>query len=368
MAEQENTPETAEQQKPVNKVKRTTNAILALVFVSIGTAVVSDRIIPTTDNVRVEGNVVSLIPEVSGPIDTVLVEPNKVVKKGTVLAKIAPIDYQIALKKAETKVKLTGQNVGAQMADVMAAQAQLTNAVVALDNAKRQGQRLLSLADRGIVSKSDADNTRAALQTAKADVAKARANLERAKTQVGANGEDNAQMQTALLELQQAQLNVERTILRAPTDGSVTNFKLTEGAYAKAGQSLLTFVSSDNLWIEANFRENSLGNIKQGNKVEVALDFAPGKTYSGRVVSVDLGAAWGVADQPGALASVTKQNGWLRDSQRMPVTIQLDDADATEYMRIGGQADVVVYTDESSLMNMLGKAWIRLVSLFSYVR
>ncbi|MGI2784596.1 HlyD family secretion protein, partial [Vibrio alginolyticus] len=63
-------------QQPVNKVKRTTNALLALTMVSIGTAIVADRIIPTTDNVRVEGNVVSLIPQVSGQVDSISIKPN----------------------------------------------------------------------------------------------------------------------------------------------------------------------------------------------------------------------------------------------------------------------------------------------------
>ncbi|MGI1900505.1 biotin/lipoyl-binding protein, partial [Vibrio campbellii] len=81
--------------QPVNKIKRTTNALLALTVVSIGTAIVADRIIPTADNVRVEGNVVSLIPQVSGQVDSVSIKPNTEVKKGDVLLQINTIDHQI---------------------------------------------------------------------------------------------------------------------------------------------------------------------------------------------------------------------------------------------------------------------------------
>ncbi len=76
--------------QPVNKVKRTTNALLALTMVSIGTAIVADRIIPTTDNVRVEGNVVSLIPQVSGQVDSVSIKPNTQVKKAMCYCKSIP--------------------------------------------------------------------------------------------------------------------------------------------------------------------------------------------------------------------------------------------------------------------------------------
>ena len=135
-------------QQPVNKVKRTTNALLALTMVSIGTAIVADRIIPTTDNVRVEGNVVSLIPQVSGQVDSISIKPNTEVKKGDVLLQINTTDHQIAVKQAEAKLKIAGQNVGSQMAGVMSAQAQLTTALVAQENAKRQGQRVLAMAEK----------------------------------------------------------------------------------------------------------------------------------------------------------------------------------------------------------------------------
>ncbi|MGR4991430.1 HlyD family secretion protein [Vibrio rotiferianus] len=359
---------TVQEPKKVNKIKRTTNALLALTAVSIGTAIISDRIIPTTDNVRVEGNVVSLIPQVSGQVESISIKPNSEVKKGDVLLQINTLDYQIAVKQAEAKLKITGQNVGSQMAGVLSAQAQVTAALIAQENAKRQGQRVLAMAEKGVVSKSDADTTRATINKANADVENARANLEKAKLQVGATGEENAQIQSALLTLQQAQLNLSRTTMRAPSDGAVTNFNLSQGAYASAGSPLMTFVENDGLWLEAFFRENSLGNIHAGDKVEIALDYAPGKTFTGSVSSVDLGVAWEANSQPGTLATVKNQNGWLRETQRMPVTIKLDDNQAVDLMRIGGQADVVVYTGNNTLFNFLGKVWINLVSVFSYVR
>ena len=351
-----------------NSVKKTTNAILGLTLLTLVTCVVADRIIPSSDNVRVNGNVTSVTPQVSGQVAEVLVKANSQVSEGDVLVKVNPTEYQIAVKKAETEVKIAGQELGAQMADVLSAQAQLTRAMVERDNARRQGERMLTMAEKGIVSKADADKTRATIAQADAAVLSAKANLERAQNQVGADGEDNAQMQVALLKLQQAQLDLERTVLRAPSNGAVTNFHLTSGTYAQAGAPLMTFVGSDNLWLEANFRENSLGNIEPGDEVDIAFDFAPGEVFKGAVKSVDRGVSWGEQKQAGKLASVKTQNGWLRDTQRMPVSITLDDPKAMEYMRIGGQGDVIVYTDDNFVFDALGKAWIHLVSWFSYVR
>ena len=359
---------TADVEKKGNKVKRTTNTLLALTALSIATCVVSDRIIPSTDNVRVEGNIVSLIPQVSGEIFDFQVESNKFVQKGDVLAQINPTDYEIAVHQAESKLKLAGQEVGAKMASIVSAQAQLTNALVSQENVKRQAQRMLEMEQKGVVSSSDGDKTRAELDKADAAVLKAQANLEKAKSELGEEGSENAGIQSALLELKQAQLDLERTKIRAPSNGAVTNFSLSEGTYASRGNPLMTFVEKDGLWIEAYFRENSMGNIEAGDTVDVALDFAPGEVFKGRVKSVDLGVEWNTSKTRGVLASVKNQNGWLRDSQRMPVTIQLDDSKALEAMRIGGQADVVVYTQDNGLLNTLGKLWIHLVSWFSYVR
>lgn len=357
-----------QKKKPINKVKIATNSLLAFTILSIGIAVVSDRIIPTTDNVRVEGNVISLKPQVSGLIEQINITANTKVEKNDVLLKIVSTDYEIAVKQAEAKLKIAGQQVGAQMASIISAQAQLTTSLVAQQNARRQGQRVLAMADKGVVSKSDADTTRATIDKANAEVMNARANLEKAKAQVGSEGEENAQIQSALLELQKAQLDLSRTTLSAPSDGAVTNLNLSEGSYASSGSPLVTFVESDNLWLEAYFRENSLGNIKPGDDVEIALDLAPGTTFKGTVSSIDLGVTWGKNEQLGDLASVQNQNGWLRDTQRIPVTIKINEPSAIQSMRIGGQADVIVYTGENTLFNLLGKFWINVVSLFSYVR
>ncbi|WP_353496234.1 HlyD family secretion protein [Vibrio chaetopteri] len=351
-----------------NKVKKVTNGLIIAIAVSLGVSIVSDRIVPSTDNARVQGYVVPVKPQVSGQVIDIQVRPNQLVSEGDILVSLNPVDYEIAVKKAEQDLEIAGQNVGAQTASIASAQARLTSAVVERDNVELQTRRVLGLADKGVVSDSEADKARANLATARANVTNAQADLERASRQLGAEGEENSQIKAALLALEKAQLDLERTVVRAPTNGGVSNFRLSEGFYASAGQPIMTFVSSDSIWIEAYFRENSLGNIQPGNEVEVALDFAPGKVVKGRISSVDWGVDWGQSNQAGKLAQANNQTGWLRQTQMLPVTIEFDTTDATGLLRIGGQADVVVYTSDNGIFNLLGKVWIRLLSWMSYVR
>jgi multidrug resistance efflux pump len=351
-----------------NKVKKVTNGLIIAIAVSLGVSIVSDRIVPSTDNARVKGYVVPVKPQVSGQVIDIQVRPNQLVSEGDILISLNPVDYEIAVKKAEQDLEIAGQNVGAQTASIASAQARLTSAVVERDNVELQTRRVLGLAEKGVVSDSEADKARANLATARANVANAQADLERANRQLGAEGEENSQIKAALLALEKAQLDLERTVVRAPTNGGVSNFSLSEGFYASAGQPIMTFVSSDSIWIEAYFRENSLGNIQPGNEVEIALDFAPGKVVKGRISSVDWGVDWGQSNQAGKLAQANNQTGWLRQTQMLPVSIEFDTTDTSGLLRIGGQADVVVYTSDNGIFNLLGKAWIRLVSWMSYVR
>ncbi|WED28906.1 HlyD family secretion protein [Vibrio sp. DW001] len=363
--------ETHESQNANNKkdrVRTTTNYLLTIVAVMLFFSIVTDRIIPITDNARVKGYIVPIKPEVSGKVLDIKVQPNQLVEEGDVLAILDASDYKIAVQLAEQNLEIAGQNVGAQTADIAAAQARLTSTIVERQNTELQAKRVLAMAEKGVVSKSDADKARAALATSRASVKNAEADLEKAKQQLGKNGEDNSQIKAALLSLEQAQLNLERTVIKAPTQGGVSNFSLSEGFFASVGQPIMTFVSTEDIWIEAYFRENSLGNITVGDNVEVTLDIVPGKIIKGKVTSVDWGIDWGQNDQAGKLAQANQQTGWLRQTQMLPISIEFDRADVKGLLRVGGQADVIVYSGDNVFFNSIGKLWIRFISVLSYVR
>ncbi|MCQ1056834.1 HlyD family secretion protein [Photobacterium sp. ZSDE20] len=329
---------------------------------------ISDRLIPTTDMARVRANVVPLAPLVSGPVTKVFVEPNDIVEAGQPLIELDKTDYTIALKQAEENLEKAGKEVGVQTASVESAQAQLSDAIANQQNARSQANRIFAMVKKGIVTQADADKTHAALAQASARVDQARASVDQAKKQLGAIGDENTEIQAAILALQKAQLDLERTVIRAPSPGVVTNFTLDEGIFANKGQPLMTFVSGDESWVEAYYRENSLGNVKPGDKVEIALDNVPGEVYSGEVTSIDYGVDWGQTQQTGQLANVANQSGWLRQTQRFPVMIRFDQAMPKGSLRVGGQADIMMYTEDSSVMNVFGKVWIRVITWFSYIR
>ena len=348
-------------------VRRFTLVVAAAVAALLLWYVTADRLAPWTDQARVHAYVLAITPDVSGRVVAVNVSNDQIVKSGELMLEIDPRDYELAVASAEAALELAGQDVGASTDDVSVAQAKLTEARTTLDFVERQAARYLELAERGTVSKADADRARAELDAAKAQVESARSELERARKTMGASGAENAKVRDALAALEQARINLAETRIVAPGDGGITNLTLDVGAYATAGQPLMTFVSFTDVWIEAHLRENSIGNVEAGDPVDILLDSAPGKVFPGEVVSKGFAVEQPSGGQAGEAVTIRESSGWLRDAQRFPVRVRFTDESARGFRRVGGQADVQIYAGDNTVLNALGWLWIRLLSVLSFV-
>ena len=355
-------------------VRLTTLILLIIIALLLIWFLVSDRLTPYTSSARLQAFVVAVVPDVSGFITEVPIKKNQLAEPGDTLLQIETGRFEIAVDAAEAALELAGQDVGADTASVATATAKLTAARVALENAQVQGKRVLTLVQKGVFAKARGDDAKGIIATAQAGVTAAEAELERAKQQLGSGDSDNPRVRRALAELEQAQLNLARTTIKAPSRGYIGGLKIDEGAYANAGQPAMTFISVDDIWIEALMTENNLGRIELGDKVELAFDAFPGQIFEGKVKSVAVGVSTGKVTNLGDLPTVEKTRGWLRDPQRFPVVIE-----TTNYthdvvtvlaggrgLRLNSQVDVIVYTGDHFFWNTLGKFWIRLVSWFSY--
>ncbi len=349
-------------------VRRFTWILSGVVVVLFVWYVFADRFAPWTDQSRVQAWIVPITPKVSGKVKAVKVFQDQFVKASDLLVKIDPDEYELAVQRAEAALELAAQGIGADTATVDTAQAKLVEAKVNLAELEVQVARIEAVAKKGAISKAEADRARAERAKARAQVKSAEAELEKAKRQLGTEGEDNPKIRDALAALGQARIDLADTEIRAPTDGGITNLKIDEGYYAKAGSPLMTFVSFRDVWIQANFRENSIGNIQIGDPVDIALDMAPGEVFTGKVFSRGYAVQQPSGSAAGEAATIKGDSGWLRDAQRFPVIVQFDDDSSRGYRFAGGQADVQVYTQKSNwILNGLGWLWIRLMSWLSYV-
>lgn len=344
---------------------------LAALVVILGWYLAADRITPFTSNARVKAVITPITPQVSGILTQMRAGNGQIVEAGDVLAVIDPRPYENSRDKAQADLASAFQDVGAGSADVESAQAVLSRAQADLETEKLQASRVFDLEAKGLVAVAKADESRRRLSESEADVERAAADLESARQSLGSADRDNPRIQRALAELADAELKLGWTTLTAPARGIISDLDIAAGSYANAGKNLMTFVDATNIWVEAYMTENNLGRVKVGDPVDVVLDMHPGRVIRGTIASFSGGSSDGTTTKPGELASVPRASGWLRTPQRLPVRIVLPGyttGDETDDVRfnLNGQADVIVYTGDSALLNMIARTYIRVVSWLSY--
>jgi len=358
----------AQETKKRDPIKFWTRSTLILLFALFIAHILSDKFVPYTASARVEAYVVPLAAQVAGQVSKIYVTNNQLVKEGDKLVEIDSAKYELAVKQAEADLQQATQASDVDLASVTTAQSRVTEAEANLLNSKVKGERIIKLAKQGAASQSRADDASSRISSSEAKLVSAKSELNKAKSNLGSTGDNNAKVKQALVNLERAQLDLNRATVRAPSDGVITNFSVGVGHFANTGAPIMTFISVSDVWIQANMRENNLSRIKQGDKVSIVLDSAPGKVFNGSIRSVGWGVSDNTQNQMGGLTTVSTTQGWLRESQHFPVIIDFEDIEETNGLkRAGGQANVIVYTGDSFILNTAGKIWIHTISFFSHV-
>ncbi|HHH38048.1 MAG TPA: HlyD family secretion protein [Sedimenticola sp.] len=357
---------------PAAAVGGGTLLILLLILLTLGWYLFADRFTPYTSQARVQGFVVGVAPKVGGVITRVWVSNDQVVEKGEPLFEIDRSQYEIALMRAQSDLETARKQVGADTASIEFARANLQAALATEQKARQDAERLerLHREDPGTISVRRLEVARATLKQARAKVEARRAEVQRAMEQQGGSPEQNARLKAALSAVEKAALDLENTVVKAPSRGVITDLRADVGQYAGTGSPVMTLIAIQDVWIAAEFSENNLGHMRVGTPVEFLLDALPGRVFPGKVRSIGLGVSAGQAPPPGTLPSISNSRDWLRQSQRFPVTIALDPAVRGELrhsLRVGGQADVIAYSDGHPLLQWLGHGYLRLMSWFSYL-
>jgi multidrug resistance efflux pump len=367
---QETFDKTGAEEKKINKAVWTTRIVFALAALFFVWYIFSDRHTPYTEQGRVTEIVIPVVPMVSGYLMETNVQLHSVVKAGDLLFKIDTSQYALAVRKAQANLDKVIQNLGAESASVQASASSVGVAKAQLDRAQRSYDRVMRINAKnpGALSQADIDRVETSLNQAKEKLASQQAQLIRAERQLGVMGEENPKLQLAINALHSAQLQLSWTNIYAAADGFIESYNLDVGYYCQAGKPIATLLTKEDVWIQANFKENNLSHMKIGDSVNFILDILPGKIFSGKVRSISYGVKTGNTSEPGALPQPQNSSAWLQDPQRYPVIIEIKDPEAREICRAGGQADVVVYTGDKGFLNTIARFRIWINSKLSYVR
>lgn len=354
-------------QDKTKQARSLTYGIFLAVFMLWIYSLWADRVTPMTDMGRVNGEVIRLAPQVSGPLADIHIANNDKVERGQLLVSIEKAPFMLEEKATELALQQAAQSYQADSASIKVAKANEASARAAANNARVQVERYRALLQKGTISRAAMDDSLTQLQTAEANLAQTVSALEKARFEVGPRGEDNPEIQAVLNKRAQARLNLEHTDLKAPANGVITNMTLATGNYASAGQPLLTFINTEQLWLTAMVRENSLAYLKRDDAVKVVFDAYPGPVFSGKITSIGFGSSGNGSLQANAGTGLLDSPTSNPSAQRFPVNIQFDDLPAGVSPRYGGRAVVAFFPGESYLGERLADIWIWAWSYISYV-
>ena len=349
MSDQQTDTQTSSNNKSQQRKKGLSIFILLLLLIAIGSAAYWYFFIKgfeETEDAYVSGNQVMVSAQVAGNISKINVDNMDPVQAGNVL-----------LELDDTNAKLSFEQAKSNLANAVRQISQLNYTVKQLKSAVRANEITLAQAqgnlNRRVQLVKDGAIDKESFQHAKEAVELAKANLTTSQNQLGANQallldgplSEQPQIQSAISNLKQAWLNLERTKIRSPIKGYVARRNAQVGQAVSVGGALMAVVTTEQMWLDANFKETQLTHMRIGQPVEIHFDlYGKDKTFNGKVVGIEMGTG-------SAFSLLPTQNAtgnWIKVVQRVPVRIQLDPQQLAENpLRIGLSATVKVNVSDS---------------------
>ncbi|HDN2513313.1 TPA: multidrug efflux MFS transporter periplasmic adaptor subunit EmrA [Providencia rettgeri] len=333
-----------------NKKRQRKNALMFLTFIFIAIGVgwgvywyLVLRHYESTDNAYVAGNQVQIQSQVSGSVMTVNVDNTDFVQSGTVLVELDPRDAELALDKAKTELANSVRQTRQHIINSRQLQANIDVKRSELGRLQNDLKRREVLGSSNLIGKEE-------LQHARESVVSAKAALDMAVEQYNANQaivlnspiEKQPAVEQAATQVRNAWLALQRTKIVSPVDGYVSRRSVQIGSQITPSTPLMAIVPSSGMWIDANFKETQLADMRIGQPAKVTADFY-GKdvVFNGTVVGLDMGTGSAFSLLPAQNAS----GNWIKVVQRLPVRIALDPAQLEERpLRIGLSTEVTIDT------------------------
>jgi membrane fusion protein, multidrug efflux system len=292
------------------------------------------RFYETTDDAYVSGNIVAVTSRENGTVQALHVDNTQTVRRGQPLLELDPAVVNVNVASAESNLARAVRTVNGEFSHAASSSAQVAQAQVALTLARTDYQRRQQASADGAVSGEELAHARDNVSAAEAAVAAAQGGHAQTLSQIqGTDIANNPDVLTAEATLRNAIIAQGHMRIVAPVDGVVAQRTVQLGQQVTAGTPLMAVVSLSDVWIDANFKEVQLQDMRIGQPVTVTADIYGGKvTYHGHVEGLGAGSGSAFALLPPQNAS----GNWIKIVQRVPVRIALDPQDVTDHpLRVG---------------------------------
>jgi membrane fusion protein (multidrug efflux system) len=287
----------------------------------------------STDDAYVGGNVVTVTSREPATVMTLHVDNTQTVRRGQLLVEMDPAVARVNMQAAEANLARAVRQVKGQFSRADSYRAQVNQVQIALTQAEADYKRRAT-ADRGAVSGEELSHAKDAVTAARASLNAAHGGLQQTLSSIqGADIAHNPDVLAAEAQLRNAALALGHMRIVAPLDGIIAQRSVQVGQQVSPGLPLMAVVPLNDVWVDANFKEVQLADMRVGQPVAVTADIYGGAvTYHGRIEGVGAGSGSAFALLPPQNAS----GNWIKIVQRVPVRIALNPRELAEHpLRIG---------------------------------
>ena len=344
---QDNTPDTGNPRK--RKVMLLTLAVVVILAIA-GVWVYHEfigRWSESTDDAYVNGNVVEITPLVTGTVVSIGADDGDLVHEGQVLINFDPNDAEVGLQSAQAKLARTVRQVRGLYSNVDGMKAQVNAQQAEVQKAQDNYNRRKSLASGGAISQEELSHARDDLTSAQNALANAKQQLKTTSALVDDTVvSSHPDVMSAAADLRQAYLTNARSTLIAPVTGYVAKRTVQLGQRVQPGTALMAVIPLDQLWIDANFKETQLRDMRIGQPVDIESDiYGSDVKYSGTIDSLGAGTGSAFALLPAQNAT----GNWIKIVQRVPVRIHINAEELAKHpLRVGLSTNVEVNLHDQS--------------------
>ena len=320
---------------------------------------------PFTNKVRQVYVVTPLVSEVRARVLEVPVKANTRVKQGEPLVVLDSTRFEARVAQLEAQLADMGQLAQGNVAAVAQARAKVAQATAKRDQAVRTLRRYEGAASA--FSKQQIDTQRERVVATNADLDATKAALAKAETELSGEVDgDDPSVAAVKAQLEEARFNLENTIIRAPTDGFVTQLAVLPGMMAVPLplKPLANFVSDQERRFVAAFRQQSLLRLKPGYEAELTFTSLPGQVFSAKLIEVLPTIA---ESQLAAGQQLVGGEAFQRMDNETLTVIEIEKSDAVDLLPLGVSAQAAVYSDHVHHVAVMRQILLRMMSWQHYL-
>ena len=309
----------------------------------------------STDDSSVQAAQTSISSNIAGRVVELDVHDNQAVTRGQVLFRIDDRPFRIAVEDAQAKLAASRLQIGAAKATYLQQQASVAAANVTLAYEQHELERQQHLLESGISSRAQFESTQHARDLARSQLTSAQQQLGSVRALLGGNPDlpvdQHPVVKEAQAALDKADLDLSYTTIRAPDEGIAAKVEqLQVGDYITAATPVFSLVSSHDIWVEANFKEDDLTYMRPGQSAEVRIDAYPGRRFKATVASLSPGTG----AQFSLLPPENATGNWVKVVQRVPVRLHFEDPHISEDVSLHTGLSVNVTVDTQHRRHLFG--------------